>query len=144
MGAARMLVTAAREGQSPTQSVRWRLIGANSRPLAHSFDAFDDVSSCLANVLGLRSLQGGARVRVVGGPGAWSWQLEAGAAPQAAAARTYLRRCEAQASAELFLSLLPQALATAPQVRPARPASRLVGAPLGRSASRLPAVRRGG
>lgn len=115
MGAARVIISGVRAEGSAPRTVRWRVVGANNRPVAISLASYPDADACLASLLVLRQSFNAGVCSRTGSAGAWGWRFDAPSTDGAVSARSYLRRCEAEASSELFLALLPHALVQPPQ-----------------------------
>jgi hypothetical protein len=113
LSAARVhLVSRLVEPHGPRQ-FSWRMVGANNRPVALGSPRHLSAAGCLDDLGSLRRRLAGCRLLVLGREGGWVWRAELDGTVVAESARSYQRRREAATNGELFLALLPTAVADA-------------------------------
>lgn len=97
-----------------TPLYRWRLVGANNRPIANGWGSHDSLAACEASVRDLRDrVIAGQADRVADlGSGLWSWRFEVDGKRVAVSARSYHRQRECTYNADAFIAAVPIATAS--------------------------------
>jgi hypothetical protein len=115
-----LLTSAAPASGSSSESVAWRLLGANNRELGRSTHGFPDLATGRADLERLRQQLDlvESRLSISTPRGSWVWQLLLDGDDVARSARSFSRMRECRYSLEQFLEHAPGASVTTLQVGP--------------------------